>query len=261
MTNIIDLLHVSLAYKAVALQLMVGEANFYADKLHLAEAHPIQVSQVTEAHFGPPKDGFGIGSFSTTNYFYSFPGSEGRGKQSTNPDGTIFLFPEKGKLAYISKNDPYKAFGGDYFSPKLANAHSLIGTNEAYQLAKQWLTAISIDVVALEKKYKPLVEQDWYLDPPLAYQNYRDIPKDFFKNAHKKFRPIFTVTWGGKEDDSPPVLIKILGTSKELISLRMQDTTLSKRPPIVITNAVELNNRPDPATKRLQAPTKSGSSP
>lgn len=242
MTNI---LFTSLAYKAVVLQLMVAEANFYAERLKLPESRPIQMTHLTGSHIGAPEAGFGLGSFQTKNYSYSFPGN-GKFMQLTN-DGRIIHFPEKGKLAYIAKRDPFKAFGGSLFDQKLINARSLIDTNDAYQMATQWLTAISIDVAALEKKHKPLVVQQSFYDPPISPAQYDNIPKD----APRKTRPVFDVTWGGTIDNAL-VWMQILGPTKELTLLRMEDTTFSRRPAIVVTNALELNHRPDPQVKKLQ---------
>ena len=73
---------------------------------------------------------------------------------------------------------------------------------------------------------------------------------DKFKPAPSKKLPIFDVTWGGPEDqDSPPIGVKIFGPTKELISLRMEDTRFSKRPPLLIPNAEALNGTVAPPEK------------
>ena len=85
----------------------------------------------------------------------------------------------------------------------------------------------------LEKKYQSTSAQATFNDGPTL----------------KKI-PVFDVTWGGPEnEDSPPIGVKIFGPTKELISLRMEDTRFSKRPPLVITNALELNNLASPSAE------------
>jgi hypothetical protein len=79
---------------------------------------------------------------------------------------------------------------------------------------------------------------------------------------HKKIPlPLFDVTWGGTADQSPPVWVQILGATKELIRLRMEDTTFLKRPSIALTNALELNARPDPPKKQITPATRATNNP
>ena len=70
-------------------------------------------------------------------------------------------------------------------------------------------------------------------------------------DTNKTFLPIFDVTWGANTTDYPAE-VEILGTKKELINLHLGDLSLSRRPLFVITNAIQLNNIPNPPLKRLK---------
>lgn len=119
----------------------------------------------------------------------------------------------------------------------------MLDTNTAYQLATQWLAAVSVDVGELEKKYRPLCVQVTINETPGSWE----ARPASLNQTHLNKLPTFDVTWGGPEnEDSPPVGVKIFGPTKELISLRMEDTRFSKRPPLVVTNALELNSSASP---------------
>ena len=72
LTNIIAYLHTTLAYQSAAMQLMVGQANFDAQQLHLQETLPITVpANTNEWHLAMPPDCV-TGTLTTPNYFYRF---------------------------------------------------------------------------------------------------------------------------------------------------------------------------------------------
>jgi hypothetical protein len=216
---------------------MVGEADFYAQTLRLPEAVPISVNN---ASVNPPLTG-GLGHVGTETFFYSFVGRDE--KPFTNGCGLI-EFREHGKLAYIMKKEPLRAYGMNprTIDRNLASIPSQIDTNGAYRLAKEWLAAVQVDVATLERDYQPRSIQQEYYDPPLTPAQAENPPP----NAPKKKRPIFDVTWGGPDGCAPPVWVEILGPTKELMVLRMEDTRYSRRRAIVITNALALNGLPQP---------------
>ncbi|MEI2727328.1 MAG: hypothetical protein V9H26_28670 [Verrucomicrobiota bacterium] len=109
----------------------------------------------------------------------------------------------------------------------------MIHTNEAYQMAMQWLASIQVDVAALEKKYKPMSVQAEFGNG----------------NGVQRKVPVFNVTWGGASDQEPIVCMSISGLTRELVYLAMADTRFSKRQPIVVPNALELNKSQNPPTK------------
>lgn len=235
-----NLFYVSMAYKAVVAPLMISEANFFSQKLGLPEPAPLSVSN-TRISVNPPLIA-GLGHVRTEDFIYSFPGSDQR--PLTNGCGSL-SFLEYGKLAYVMKEEPFRAYGGSIaeYQQKLAATPSQIDTNGAYRLAKKWLTAVEVDVAALERDYKPMiVQQEFYDGPALTPEQ----AKQVLPNAPKKKLPIFDVTWGGPDGCNPPAWIEILGPTKELLWLRMEDTRYSRRRPIIVTNALALCGLPSP---------------
>lgn len=211
MTN---LAFISMAYKMTALQLMIGEANFFAQHLNLSTPHPIQITNITYSYVSPPVFGFG-GVIDTTNFDFSFY--------------------KEGKLWQIANK--IEQYGNVERYPEWKKSPSLIDNKGAYQLATQWLYAVSVDVPSLEKKFKAHITQPFHYDPP--------------HSEHKEYLPVYEVKWG--DDEHPAVNVTILGTTKELMILVFNDLTFSKRPPLVIPNAGQLASRPDPVVKKFQS--------
>ena len=244
----------SMAYKSVAAQQMSREAEFFSSKLNLQEVQRIGLS-TANISVNPPLRA-GLGYIETRHYQYSFPG-DGVVTKGTNSNGVIFGFPERGKLAYVTKKDPFGEYGTtlEESLSTIANLPSGLDTNSAFVLARQWLVNISVDVSGLEKLHNPVTSQEYFYDPPLSPETYQATialgkpPPAIHK---VKYIPIFNVTWGGTPDENPPVWVRIFGTTKELMHLRMENTTFLKRPPIVISNAFELNTTPDPPLKELE---------
>lgn len=244
----IKLNRVSLAYKITIVERMLVEANFFSDKLKLVSPHPITLSDLLVQYAVPlwnnKIDGTNMnlskaerirqanfvvtGRIGTTNYDFSFNGGRLWNIQRLkikNEDSIFELYPE------------------------LAKTPSLIDTNGAYQLATQWLSAVSVDVPALERKHKLSFFQWFFWGKP------EDLPKDHWTyNAptatNKTMLPIYDVKWG--EGDTPAVKVTVLGSMKELWELQINDGSVSKRPLLVISNALELNSRPDPPVKHLE---------
>ena len=138
------------------------------------------------------------GAIETTNFVFSF---------------------EPGKMWEVERLSEHEV---EYFAnekDKLIGKPSLIDTNSAYQLATQWLWSVDVDVPAMERKYHPEVNCLSVL--PLGATNAIVVP-------------MFFVHWGwqyytnGDDNHSvssvPLVQVKILGTTKELVSLDMLDT-------------------------------------
>jgi len=55
--------------------------------------------------------------------------------------------------------------------------------------------------------------------------------------------PLFLVRWG--EWDNPSIKVTILGTTKELLELRQEDVSFSKRPKFLVHDAESLLAIPD----------------
>jgi hypothetical protein len=215
MTNLT--LVASLAYKVAALQLLLPEASYVSEQLQLPTPHPIQMDDVQRCYVSSPKllrPGVRI---EVTNFVFTFP------------NGKLYVL--ENKIKHDERFDLY---------PEWAKTSSLINSNGAHQLATQWLAEIDVDVKTLKQKYPHQIEQAFYWNPP--------------DTTNKTTLPIFNVTWGTNWPNEYPAQVRILGTTKELMELRLYESSLSRRPAIVITNAMELNNIPDPPLKRLGRP-------
>jgi hypothetical protein len=240
----------SLAYRTVAVEKLLREANIVSEQLKLPTPHPIQPSDAN-IRVRPPwfskSDStnmslskadriraatfFASGVVESANFAYSLGG------------------PENCRYVHRFKIKDEDSIFDLY--PELAKTPALIDTNGAYQLATQWLSAISVDVPALERKYKLNYYQWFFWGRP------EDLTADHWTyhaptTTNRTMLPIFDVNWG--DAGSPAVKVTILGTTKELMELRMEDSSFVRRPPLIITNAMELNTRPDPPVKHLERP-------
>ncbi len=240
--------HTSFAYRKVASQMMLKEANYFCEQLALPAPRPLQLSDVS-VQVSPPW----FSRIESTNV--ALTRADRIRTANFGASGAIetrdfaFYFDRAGKLWSVHRT---KIKGKDSILdlyPELAKSSPLIDTNGAYELATQWLSSISVNVLALEQKYKPDVRQ-W-----LFWGKARNLPKDQWAmpsvtRTNETMLPIFDVGWG--QADAPAVKVTILGTTKELLELQMQDSSVSRRNPLIITNGAALNEIPDPPIKQLQ---------
>jgi hypothetical protein len=234
MTNVIAYLHTTFAYQSAVMQLIVGQANFDAQALHLRETLPITVPADTNTwRVALPSEGV-TARLITPNYVYQF---------------------NAGRLVSIQlKVQPH--------SPADSQP-SLIDTNDAYQLARQWLTALSVNVSALDKY--PYTVQSSTASTAISNRGpYRiEKPRSRFSGAdgnrlgatnnmapHTVARarpPIFRVTWGGGHNSqgpahhtSPQASVEVLGATKQCLGLHISNPELFTGPPLQVTNAAAL---------------------
>jgi hypothetical protein len=253
----------TLAYKAAAMEKMLEEANYFADRLKLPTPRPMRIADVTYSMIAPPftpmctlpttnldntslsreqrlrsiRIGVG-GVIETTNFFFSF--DHGRLWQVERLQGHNWEYCD-GKLL-----------------DSLVGKPSLINEAEAHQLATQWLATVGVDVAALEKKYPPEVDRFRILPSKFATNDATMPP---FNSPNVVAVPVYVVHWGWRhytpDIKEAMVDVKILGTTKELMQLRLLymadtrtwDAPLSHRPPLLMTNALDLILAPDPPTK------------
>lgn len=232
MTNILQMLHTTAAYQSAVMQLMVNEANFAAKQLDLHETVPAIVATDTNRwSVEPVTEGVG-GSVDSENYSFWF---------------------HEGKLRSIDKIKWFQKISPPVASVlDLADRPSLLDTNSAYQLAKERLAALSVDVIALEKEHPPTIFQVRGKKRPT---NRGDLPGPMVA------APLFMIGWG-HEPVSPtmqarmgelnrpmpvrrpssqsPVFVEFLGTTRELLHLNINDAALLVRTPLQLTNAEQL---------------------
>jgi hypothetical protein len=219
LTNIVALLHTTTAYKAAALQLMIGQANFAAEQLHLNEPLPIVAPSDTN-QCNVMALPYGVsGMIWTSNSSFEF---------------------WKGRLVEIGRRGWLKEISppADDLS-ELTNRVSLVDSNGACLLATQWLGDLSVDVEALGKQYPMHVRQSFVFVQTTNELGVEQISKILV--------PIFNVFWGNGDSKSLgmyPVFLIIYGPTKELISFGLRQDFISqltfKSPPLQVTNAAEL---------------------
>jgi hypothetical protein len=182
-----------------------------AEELQLPENLPITETNFVEAFVGP----FGynylnkrVGNIKTKRYCYYV--SQGN------------------KFSYLEAT--HQAEDCDRFQESYTWPISRINTNQAYQLATQWLAAIAMDVKAMNRDCHVTVHPDEiYVHPPRG-----------------KFVPIYYVTWErrGYEISNDPASanrkdvasIRLFTPTKTLLQLRVEDPKYVLRPALIITN-------------------------
>jgi hypothetical protein len=126
----------------------------------------------------------------------------------------------------------------------LAGLSCLLDTNGAYQLATQWLTALSIDVAALEKAYPKMVLQ-------IPNRSSRKAPTD----DSQTHLPLFLVRWGTANQRTvfgSPVGMMIFGATKEVVELFIGNTNFFTCQPLTLTNAAQLLGSLPPKRKFVE---------
>jgi len=253
----------SLAYRGAVIQKMLEEANYFADRLNLPTKRPIQVTDVrypgvSQPWFDVIRDEhtipYAIVSDYGTNIFNASIPREARlralkfGARGTFDADTNFVFCfSDGKLWEVLRLSEHDIEYYAHDLDKLVGKPSLIDTNGAYQLATQWLAAVDVNMAALEK-LKWTAHQLHYL--ARGATNAVALPLYYVDFGSKHFPAAGPNL---KDFDEPLVSVEVLGTTKELQDLTMNDTSLSQRPLMLITNALELIRTPNPPVKRLES--------
>ena len=223
-----NFLKLTLAYKFVAMMLMVQEANFFCQQTGLPPGRPFNESDMRKGgHVGPYELKHFGGSIVTDDYFFGFL----RGhlanfrKRGFMPDGPDAAIRER--------------------NLELAKFSSQIDTNGAYQLATNWLAALGVNVPALEKKYR------------LNFIQWKYYPKG--KEGPVIMLPVYHVEWLGFILKSQPnreravVSVTISGATKELVEYHVYDDSLFLRPRIQIKDAEKLLAISDEEFRKLDA--------
>jgi hypothetical protein len=199
-------LAVTLAYKYVAVMLMLFEVNHCGERLGL-KGLPVQQEQIRRVYVGQPRLLKCLGCIDTETY--------------------SFGFSEAGRLRYITRLDPFGSDPLPQIQQRLSKIDAGMTTNAAYALATNWLAAVFIDVDALESKFPPVIRQHT------------------FRSGEKGrvLLPIFDVLWGKPE--RPAVIVSIYAPRRELLQLRQQNEAFSRRPPGLVRSPEKLLAIPD----------------
>jgi hypothetical protein len=198
-----------LAYKYVALAVMIAEINFCDSRLPLKSELPVTDDKIIHQLIMDPREYRFGGRLDTESYSYSFSGN--------------------GRLVFITKLEDrrwqsYGLYRGSIrmttFMEKLAQVKSTIDTNDAYRLATNWLAGVGVDIEKLNKN-EPLIVKQEYLSS---------------SNGEKKLIPLFHINWGDRGNDGlghhigPIVDIMMSGINGDLLNLRQEKDLYSKRP-------------------------------
>jgi hypothetical protein len=223
MTN--SLLAISVAYKLAASQIMLQEANEVAKDLDLPCKKPIVAEHVKAFVGHPDLDRKGkldfVGTITSSNFWFTF--SEGKCRSVVR----LNLFPN-GK--------PYRFVDPLPYLADLAKAPLKVSTNGAYSLATNWLTRFKVNVAEVEAKYKPVVYQLEYLN----------------EQGEQLKTAIFYVQWGPGSDGA--VKVTLLGTTEELMELRLEDPALNHQPLLTVTNWRELMATSEKTLQKTSGP-------
>jgi hypothetical protein len=187
-------------YRKEALGLIIQEANDIAQKLNLPEELPITESNLVEAYITPPRMvKIGFGNITTSNYVY-----------------------------YVTVGDKFSSLvrtDSNRVRDELKQKHSLpvsqMDTNAAYQLATQWLAAVSIDVNALNRDCN-LTIRAW-------------TPEG---EGSKNFIPLYRVYWTEKSGGGRGGVagVELIEPTKILQQLYVIKSEYILRPSLQITN-------------------------
>lgn len=249
--------HGTLAYRATVTQKMVEEASFYVDRLHLPTPHPIRITDIPGLQYpciGIPLPWFSllheaspphwpVSRFGPNIYNPSIPREQRLHALKIGLNGIFettnfqFIFVS-GKLREIMRLSSPQVERYARNLDELVGKPSLIDTNGAYQLATQWLAAADMNMTALNQQ-KCVVHQLSYL--PLRATNAVVLPLYYvdYDNIHH------AASGNLNSLENTLVSVEILGTTKELQDLLINDLSLSRRPVLLITNAIELIRTPN----------------
>ena len=198
-----------MAFKYVVTAAMLAEANFCAQNLKLPLGVPIRWEDLVHCHVDAPVlPGWG-GRLDLTNYSFGFG---------------IFC---AGRLQYVHKLHTFGPISYDERNRKLRRQKSVLDKARAYRLATNWVAAMSVDVQALERDYPVEVWQEI----------------DWGSHGQRGLLPLFHATWG--PEDRPKVDVRIDGRDGSLLHVRLEDGSLSRRPPQLILQREELLAIPD----------------
>ncbi|MGA3282857.1 MAG: hypothetical protein ABSD57_00160 [Verrucomicrobiota bacterium] len=198
-------------YQEAAFKLVLQEANRVAKELQLPGELPITESNLVEAvvtPFGYNYVNKSIGSITTKKYCYYVS----QGNRFSYLEGTH------------QTEDCYR-YQDSYTWPV-----SRMNTNQAYQLATQWLAAVSMDVKAINRDSQVTVKPD----------------DSYVHSPRGKFVPIYFVSWKRRgyemSNDVASVIhsgvasVRVFTPTKTLLQLRVEDPKYILRKPLVFTN-------------------------
>jgi hypothetical protein len=201
-------------YQNAAVKLMLHEANLVARELQLSEELPITESNLIEAIVTPFDFNYitkTIGTVTTRNYHYCV-------SQGNKFSNLVVANYDQTCLNYEKELLPIKQ----------------MNTGEAYQLATQWLAAVSMDVNGLNRDCKAHV----------ALSPHCNGLTKLGQKPRKNFVPIYFVWWTSPQNDAEKygdvAFVELFSPTKKLLQLGVRDPKYILREPVVFTNLESL---------------------
>ena len=215
-------------YENEALRLVIAEANKAAAALNLKEILPIMRTNLTKAFISPM--GYtlrrqAVGNVTTSNYWYVV--------------SRDYKLSEVSVANYDSRCLEYRV--------KHQIPIGQIDTNTPYQIATQWLAALSMDVQGLNRDCVARVA---------VSPHWNDLAELGDQPHGKTFTPLYYVWWTPK---NPPragtggASVELFLPTRTLISLTVNDPKYIQRRPLTFTNFATLF--PDKAAITTNYPT------
>jgi hypothetical protein len=206
-------------YQRAAAQLLLQEVNRVAEEMRLPdEVLPITETNVTELHvyafgFSYLQKSMG-GVVCTSNYVYLV--------SKDNKFSGLVVAGYDQVCLNLSR------------SPLHVNQMDTNGTNQAYQLATQWLATVSMDVDGLNRDCKAHVAVSPYWS---GLAKLGQMPR-------KDFVPIYFVWWTTPKNDAEGLGsvadVELFLPTKKLLQLDVDDPKYILRKPLVFTNLASL---------------------
>lgn len=217
---------ITAAYKYVATAVMITNCNLFVQETGLPLAQPICQTNIiaSRCSVAPPRLMGFSGSIVTKKYFFGFGHDH------------LANFWQWEFHAESSQNFRQQ-------QEQWAKLPSQIGTNEARQLALNWLAATGVDTATMETRHPCKVKQRF------IYQNATGELKP--RSEAIITLPIFEVSWGsipfrGRPEYSlPAATLTIFGPTKELVEYHLYDDSLMLRPKLAVKDPEKLLAIPD----------------
>jgi hypothetical protein len=201
------------AYQNQALTRMSEEANGVAHALNLPEKLPIVEKSLVAKYISPPllaRGLGGVGNITSENFMYCVS----RGKKFSYLIGT-------------HQEDDCRLWQQQHSWSK-TNADSQV----AYQLATQWLAAVSMDVQGLNRDLRLVVKPD-----SISHRPERGTFLPVYRvSSCKKWKSTPGFNYSNKPEWEPVASVRVFVPTKTLMELRVEDSKYILRAPVVFTN-------------------------
>jgi hypothetical protein len=213
----IETLRTSLAYKLVVAGMVLSAMNSIRERLNLS-SKPIEPKDIIGFYVSPPgldKKPMlpGVANFETANFMFIFRDAK--------------LYCVMNTQTNVESVEHYREW---------AKMPSLVNSNEAYQMATNWLSSVYVDVAALNRKYPVDVwQRSFWATPPTNWGE---------QGSNLTKLPLYYVTW--TKGDYQAAKVGIFGPTKQFIGLtigdpdRGEDAWLCNHVYFMVTNQKEL---------------------